>query len=633
MPVTDRLQSFFNTGEDPDSCRCDPVFEDDTLVVDSGNCPYNGVLETNDGCRNTVIAELKTRDVKRVVTESQGCERAYDDASAALLVAAGRFAESVEFHDDRLATLACRDPLDAAREATGRADIVSDIAAETGLAELAAETDGYESGLVPSVGPTLSHWRVETTPPSGTLVDVRDLDSGATVKQYEPSVGPSLYYLYPPETALESQALATLSTAYRRLANGAFDGGDRAPARAVRSVVEGEDNDGAETWTESVIQILRKHARGYGLLEDLFADPSLSDAFVTAPAASNRVRVTVDGETLVTNVALTEDGVEALSSRFRRTSGRAFSRADPTLDATADVAGRRLRIAGVTDPPSDGAAFAFRAQDRTVWTLPALVANGTVTPAAAAVLSVAIERGAAVLVAGPRGSGKTSLLGALLWELPPDVRTVIIEDTPELPITQLQETGRDVQALLASSETTELSPSEALRTALRLGDGALVVGEVRGEEASVLYEAMRVGANSEAVLGTIHGAGGDAVYERVVSDLGVPASSFSVTDIVVSLETTSTGKRRVKSIEEVPDSTAQTVTFEALYTQTGAGLCPTGRIERGNSQTINELRSPDESYTEVRHQLTDRARLLQAQATQDHTSGTDVTTAHANPKR
>jgi type IV secretory pathway ATPase VirB11/archaellum biosynthesis ATPase len=628
MPVTDRLQSFFGTGRDPDSCHCELTFEDETLVVDSTECPFNGSLETHESCRSTVIEELKTRDVERVLTESEGRERAYDDEAAAVLVAAGRFAESVEFHDERLAATACQDPLAAAREATGRADVVSDIAAETGLAELAARATDYESALGPSVGPTLSHWRVETTPPSGTLRDVRDVDSGATVKQYDQSTGPARYYLYPPETALESQALATLSTAYERLASGAFDGGDRAPARAVRAVVEDESDD-EFAWTESVIRILRKHARGYGLLEDLFADPSLSDAFVTAPAAENKLRVTVDGETMVTNITLTTDGVEALSSRFRRTSGRAFSRADPTLDATADVASRRLRIAGVTDPPSDGAAFAFRAQDRTVWTLPALVGNGTIPPDAGAALSVAIERGGAVLVAGPRGAGKTTMLGALLWELPPDIRTVVIEDTPELPISQLQESGRDVQALLASDNTAELSPSEALRTALRLGDGALVVGEVRGEEASVLYEAMRVGANSEAVLGTIHGDGGEAVYERVVEDLGVPASSFSVTDIVVTLESTATGDRRVNAIEEVV-TTDDGIVFETLFRRTAEGLTSTGRIERGNSQAINGLRSPEESYADIRKRLTKRERLLHALATQDRTSGRDVTDSHTD---
>lgn len=614
--VTERVRSALGGNPEGGHCQCQPSFDSDMLVVDASDCPGDGVIETTEDCRGTVIDALTTRDVDSVVVESDGLERAYEDEAAALLVAAGRFAEAVEVYDSRLASRATRDPLAAAREATGRADAVSDIAAETGLAVLAAEASDYGSALGPAVGPTLSHWRVDITPPSdGTLTEVRDLDTGATVKQYASPDGPTRYYLYPLDQQLEEGAISLLSTAYRRLAGGEFEGGERAPARAVRSLVDENAGSSSETLRGTageLTRVLRKHARGYGLLEDLFADARISDAFITAPASENRLRVTVDGETQTTNITLTSQGVDALSSRFRQESGRAFSRADPTLDATAEIADRRLRIAGVTDPPSDGSAFAFRAQGRDIWTLPTMIENGTVTSAVAALLSVTVERGGAILVAGPRGAGKTTLLGSLLWELPPAVRTVVIEDTPELPVPALQDAGRDVQALLASDDSGELSPSEALRTALRLGDGALVVGEVRGEEAAVLYEAMRVGANSEAVMGTIHGDGGDTVYERVVSDLGVSPSAFGVTDLVVTLESTATGDRQIKTIEEVLQG--EHGSFEPLYQQTSEGLRSNGRIERGNSQHINGLREPDEAYADVRETISERQRLLSAQA-------------------
>ncbi len=631
--VRDSIQVVLGTDREPTGCQCEPSFADQTLLIDASACPFDGQLATSPECRETVIDALTARDIDVVVSESGGVERAYEDDSAALLVAAGRFVEAVEFHDERLARLARSDPLGACLEATGRADVVADIAAETGLAELTARGLGYEEALSSSVGPTLSHWRIERSPPAtSTLLRVHQLETGGTIRQYDQPTGLTCYHLEPVEHQLPANALETLESAYCRLAKGEFDGGHRAPARAVRAVLEDSKKSSEATeWTETVAYVLRKHARGYGLLEDFFADPSVSDVFVTAPAHSNRLRATVDGETMVTNVTLTDEGVQALCSRFRRESGRAFSRADPTLDATADISGRRIRIAGVTEPPSTGAAFAFRAQGRDVWTLPALVGNGTLTPSAAAVLSVAVERGGAILVAGPRGAGKTTLLGALLWELPPAVRTVVIEDTPELPVSALQRTGRDIQALLASDDAEELSPTGALRTALRLGNGALVVGEVRGEEASVLYEAMRVGANSEAVLGTIHGDGGEAIYERVVTDLGVSPTSFGVTDLVVSLESTAAGARRVKTVEEV--LAGKETTFATLYEQTEAGLRSTGRIERGNSHLLDQLTTPEESYADVRARLTDRTQLLDALAVRDATTGGEVTSSHANRNR
>ena len=81
--------------------------------------------------------------------------------------------------------------------------------------------------------------------------------------------------------------------------------------------------------------------------------------------------------------------------------------------------------------------------------------------------------------------------------------------------------------------TTEISAEDGIRTSLRLGDSSLIVGEVRSVEAKALYEAMRVGALANVVAGTIHGASPYGVFDRVVNDLGVPATSFKATDIII----------------------------------------------------------------------------------------------------
>src|SRR3970282_2449794 len=81
--------------------------------------------------------------------------------------------------------------------------------------------------------------------------------------------------------------------------------------------------------------------------------------------------------------------------------------------------------------------------------------------------------------------------------------------------------------------TTEVSADDGIRTSLRLGDSSLIIGEVRSVEAQALYEAMRVGALANVVAGTIHGASPYGVFDRVVNDLDVPATSFKATDIIV----------------------------------------------------------------------------------------------------
>ncbi len=583
-------------GSEPDDggdCGCDATCDGDRLHLAAADCPGQGDLARSEACRATAVRRLAGRSVETVRTTTAGFERVYRDDAVDLLTAAGRFADAAAFHDERVATLAARDPVAAASEAAGRAGPIGRLGETTGLVAAAEAVPADDPAVRAFTGPTVRRWLVDPTlPESATLQRATELDTGGTARLYLDETGRRRYHLDPLAADLAQGALATLDRAHEHLAAGAAGDGEAAPGRAVRAVATPGDP------VETLARVLRKHTRGPGILGDLFADPAVSDVFVTAPATANPLHVTVDGAAAATNVRPTRRGVGALASRFRRESGRAFSRASPVLDATATLADRRVRVAGVTDPASTGEAFAFRAHDRRAWTVPDLVANGTLRPTAAGLLSVAARRGAALLLAGPRGAGKTTLLGAMLWELPRLVRTVVIEDAPELPVDTLQSHGRDVQALRAGHGDTDLSPERALRTALRLGDGALVVGEVRGAEAGVLYEAMRVGANSEAVLGTIHGSDAASVRDRVVEDLGVAPASFGATDLVVSLtyDETADRARRVGRVEEVGDDGHD---FAELLARRDGELRRTGRMDRGNSELLAALARPSETYADV----------------------------------
>ena len=621
--MRDRLRRLVGEGDrNPRTtdCRCQQTSPpaDGELVVDASDCPGAGRLATEPDCRETVTAALSDTDAAVVRVVTGGTERVYEGDSAAALSAAGRFGAAVERRDERLARLARRDPLRGAREAVGRAGPIAEIARETGFDALADETDGasrkdgtgeserdeqYASLFAPSVEPTVSRWRVDPDPPAGaSLLDCRELSTASTVRRYRTSEGPDRYHLEPPVATLSPAALDALGMARDRLEAAS---GEETPRQAVRAVT------GPDSRAGTLERILTKHTRGRGLLEDLFADPAVSDVFVTPPPGTP-VRVTVDGDRLETNLAVTPEWITALESSLRLESGRPFSRATPTLDAQIEIAGRTVRVAGVTEPTSDGTGFALRAHDSAVWTLAKLLARDSLSATAAGLLSCAVERGRSVLLAGPRGAGKTTTLGALLWEIPRAVRQVLIEDTPELPVSELRAAGRDIQRLETGSES--LSPTQALRTALRLGNGALVVGEVRGEEAQVLYEAMRVGANSEAVLGTIHGSGAASVRERVVTDLGVAPTAFAATDLVVTLGIVD-GTRCVTRIEELcgPES------FASLCRREDGRLVSTGRIERGNSRFLAALAGPAERYADIRDRLTERSQTAETLSEQGRT--------------
>ena len=600
MRLLDRFRGADGTG-----CRCEPTVRAPggvanpsvTLRVDADECPGGGVLGTAPDCRATVVDELAEHDAGTVRTITDGVERTYDGRASAFLLAAGRFVERAAHHDPALATRARSDPLAAVRTATGRAGPIARIAAETGLSACSEGAAGYEDLLRPTVSPTVARGRtVERPPDDAMLRETRDLGTGAVVRLYRTDDPRDRYHLTPPSASLDGDALETLDAAATALADGTVRGGERAAGRAVRAVADDDDP------VETLAAILDKHTRGNGLLDDLFADPRLTDAFLTAPAAGTPVRAVVDDEPVTTNVRLSREDVETLASQVRATSGRSFSRASPTVDASFDG----VRVAGVTDPASEGPGFAFRRRDDEPWTLARLVSVGSLPARAAGLLSLAVERGVAALVAGPRGAGKTTLLGALLWELPAAVRTVLVEDTPELPVDPLRDAGRDVQVLRVGTDPESvLSPTDAVRTALRLGEGALVVGEVRGREAKALYEAMRVGAAANAVLGTIHGTDGGAVRERVVSDLGVPESSFVATDLVVSLGS----DRRLAAVEEVR-RTDEGTRFVGLFERDGEADPSTGVLDRGESALVSSVAGPGESYRDVLDAIRERSERI-----------------------
>ena len=586
---------------EPTACGCEPTVSGTTVEVDTTSCPKDGDLQTHEPCRRTVIEALGSDRIERIILEGHGVDRLYEDAAVDLLSAASRFATRVSGRADRLSTLAVTDPVAAAAEASNRAGLVGNVAQATGLARF-SDTDETTADLLEFRRiPRITASYLDPTPPvDGRLRTSRIVESGATVRIYDRPSDRPVYQLEPLEYTLDDEALGTLAAAKDRLVSTSGDSPQE--HRAAVSAVAGPDSP-----VDTLTTILRKHTAGYGIFEDLFSDELLSEVFVNAPATDNPLFVRVDGAELRSNVTLTQRGTDRLAAGLRTESGRAFSRAAPTIDASLSDIGQAdsIRVAGVREPASDGYAFALRAEGTDRWRLQRLVDNGTLSAEAAGLLSVSMARGAAILVAGPRGAGKTTMASALLWELPPDNRLLAIEDTPELPIRALQIAGRDVQRLeAASGPEAAVDPETALRTALRFGNGALAVGEVRGDEAAVLYEAMRVGAASDTVIGTIHGDGYDGVKERVVADLGVPESSFAATDLLVTLAPAPSGKR-VTKIEEVTEEGSATL-FE--FGETHLEAAP--RLERGNSHLVGSLNRADETYADTIRRIEDRAGAL-----------------------
>ncbi len=360
---------------------------------------------------------------------------------------------------------------------------------------------------------------------------------------------------------------------------------------------------------KKLANILVRYTIGFGILEVLLQDSYLQDIMVNAPVSLSNIFVRHNefGE-CVSNLVPSQEDADSWAAKFRMTSGRALDEANPILDTNLDLADMSARVAIIQQPLSAGGlAYTLRRHRSKPWTLPLFIKNGMIDSLGAGLLSFMIDGARTMLVAGTRSSGKTSLLGSLLLEIMPNKRIITVEDTLELPVSAMRKLDYDilsmkVRSALGQGTSTEVSAEEGIRASLRLGDSSLIVGEIRSGEARALYEAMRVGALANVVAGTIHGASPYGVFDRVVNDLEVPATSFKATDLIVVANPIKSADglhqwRRVLSISEVRKHWTKDPEVEGgfvdlmKYDVKEDKILPTDDLINGDSEIMKDIAS------------------------------------------
>lgn len=477
----------------------------------------------------------------------------------------------------------------------------------------------YREFFSPVVRPNFMLTRYMSVPPKlGKTVDKYYVGSTFVEIFQVPGKARLFYHVTPQEFMLSEDHYTLLDAARRYLS-------EHKPAEAEFSEPEktretfmniGRDllkdlasSQGIELQTKELEQlavILTRYTAGFGVLEILLADEKIQDVFVNSPIGSSPIYIFhQDFEECETNLVPTREDAEAWATRFRLYSGRPLDEANPVLDTELIVPGGRSRVAAITRSLSpEGLAYAFRRHRENPWTFPLFIDVKYLNPLYAGLMSFIIDGGRALLIAGGRSSGKTSLLNSMMLELMRKFRVIVQEDTPELSVDLMRKLGYNILGLKSRSVITkvetEMPPDEALRTALRLGDSVLIVGEVRSVESVALFEAMRIGALANLVAGTIHGESAYGVFDRVVNDLGVKPTSFKAIDIIniTNMLRSPDGLHRFRRVLEVTElrkkwkeDPAEEGAFYPLmqYSAKEDTLKPTDTLVDGESEVLNSI--------------------------------------------
>ncbi len=461
--------------------------------------------------------------------------------------------------------------------------VLSELEKLSLIKELKKELEFYKEGsrelyrklFNPSVQPEFMYTKlVSAYPKKGEEIEsymVGDME--VTVFDIKDSVK-KLYHILPPEFKIPEDQYELLQAARNILSEHKPEKEEFVEPKRVREVFYNIGKDLLqelaayrnitlnEEELESLTQMLVRYTIGFGLIELIISDEKIQDLSINAPLGRTPLfLVHAEHGDCYTNIIPTREEAESWATKLRLISGRPLDESNNILDTELEFPGANTRVAAITYPLNPyGLAFSFRRHRDRPWTLPLFIHYKMINPLAAGLISFLIDGTRSFLIAGTRSSGKTSFLTSMLVEIMRKHRIITIEDTLELPTQSLRKLGFNIQPLKVASalgqKETEVSASVGIRTTLRLGDSALIVGEVRSEEAIALYEAMRVGAAANVVAGTIHGDSPYGVFDRVVNDIGVPKTSFKATDICIIANPirSSSGlekKRRITQITEV----------------------------------------------------------------------------------
>jgi flagellar protein FlaI len=378
---------------------------------------------------------------------------------------------------------------------------------------------------------------------------------------------------------------------------------------------------------------------GYGKIDALMKDHLIED--ISADGVDIPLYVWHRlYESLPTNIIFKDVAeLDSFIIRMAYLAGKNISIASPILDASLPD-GSRIQLTYGSEVTRRGSTFTIRRFKADPLTISDLISLKTISSEMSAYLWYIIENRASVMVAGGVASGKTTMLNCLSMFIKPEMKIVSVEDTQELNLPHENWIPSVVRLGFGheNKKSGSITLFDLLKAAVRQRPDYIIVGEVRGEEAYTLFQAMATG---HLGMCTIHAESVDAVINRLESEpMNIPKPLIAMTDVIMVMARTEIDGRPTRKVGTAAEITHLDPKTKDIGTNEIFRWSPKEDTFAFSGQsTILEEHMKKQGTTEedIKAELTARRTVLEWMVQNGIRRYTDVANVireyYANPKR
>ena len=319
----------------------------------------------------------------------------------------------------------------------------------------------------------------------------------------------------------------------------------------------------------SIVEQVYSGFRGFGLLDAILKDDTITEVMINGP---KDIFIEKSGRLSKLDKEFDDERqLEDIITRIVGLAGREVNQSSPICD-TRLPDGSRVNV--VLPPISlQGAVVTIRKFSKTPMTIEKLIQYGSLTQEIADQLELLVKAKYNIFISGGTGSGKTTFLNALSNYIPKDERIITIEDSAELQITGIDNLVSLETRNANASGAGRITMQDLIKSSLRMRPERIVVGEVRGEEAIDMLQAMNTGHDGS--LSTGHANSTNDMLSRLETMVlrgtkGLPLEAIrqqiaSAVDIIIHLSRLRDHSRKTMEIVEVLDCKDGVIQLNPLY--------------------------------------------------------------------